>query len=95
MGQVRIAAPRALYAAAKKSKRRKIRHSFCRLRRLRFCYSIDEDQTTERETTNCPPKRGRSIPPRVDRIGVTEWRYSLEGLKLTVARTREEVPAVS
>src|ERR1035441_6703546 len=30
--------------------------------RLRLCYTLDEGKESERETTNCPPKRVRSIP---------------------------------
>src|ERR1039458_7107153 len=29
--------------------------------RLRLCYTLDEGKESERETTNCPPKRVRSI----------------------------------
>src|ERR1035441_9311726 len=28
--------------------------------RLRLCYTLDEGKESERETTNCPPKRVRS-----------------------------------
>src|SRR5271167_3250058 len=36
--------------------------SFCRLRRqTALWYTLDEDQGTEREVRNCPPKRVRSI----------------------------------
>src|SRR5271170_1079705 len=28
--------------------------------RQRLCYTLDEGKERERETTNCPPKRGRS-----------------------------------
>src|SRR5664279_604190 len=30
--------------------------------RLRLCYTLDEGKESERETTNCPPKRVRSKP---------------------------------
>src|SRR5271168_3426907 len=42
--------------------------NFCRLRRqTALCYTLDEDQRTEREVRNCPPKRVRSSPRfRVD-----------------------------
>src|ERR1019366_1602874 len=30
--------------------------------RLRLCYTLDEGKESERETTNCPPKRVRSNP---------------------------------
>src|ERR1039458_9381279 len=30
--------------------------------RLRLCYTLDEGKESERETTNCPPKRVRSSP---------------------------------
>src|ERR1039457_1579460 len=30
--------------------------------RLRLCYTLDEGKESERETTNCPPKRVRSMP---------------------------------
>src|ERR1039457_578793 len=33
--------------------------------RLRLCYTLDEGKESERETTNCPPKRVRS------RVGVS------------------------
>src|ERR1035437_3964705 len=32
--------------------------------RLRLCYTLDEGKESERETTNCPPKRVRSRPNR-------------------------------
>src|ERR1019366_10316133 len=31
---------------------------------LRLCYTLDEGKESERETTNCPPKRVRSRPGR-------------------------------
>jgi hypothetical protein len=31
--------------------------------RPRLCYTLDEGKETERETTNCPPKRVRSTAP--------------------------------
>src|SRR5664279_5065204 len=31
--------------------------------RLRLCYTLDEGKESERETTNCPPKRVRSTIP--------------------------------
>jgi hypothetical protein len=41
--------------------------NFCRLRRqTALWYTLDEDQRTEREVRNCPPKRVRSthqVPP--------------------------------
>src|SRR5450756_1975566 len=33
--------------------------------RPRLCYTLDEGKETERETTNCPPKRVRSNPPQM------------------------------
>src|ERR1035437_9790097 len=44
-------------------KRRKIGHrtSAACGGRLRLCYTLDEGKESERETTNCPPKRVRSI----------------------------------
>jgi len=36
--------------------------------RPRLCYTLDEGKETERETTNCPPKRVRSnLPPLLSR----------------------------
>src|ERR1019366_7748751 len=35
--------------------------------RLRLCYTLDEGKETERETTNCPPKRVRSTGYYSDR----------------------------
>src|SRR5271157_1173327 len=38
--------------------------NFCRLRRqTALWYTLDEDQRTEREVRNCPPKRVRSKGP--------------------------------
>src|ERR1019366_5636177 len=43
--------------------------------RLRLCYTLDEGKESERETTNCPPKRVRPTNgedqggPRVREIG--------------------------
>src|ERR1039458_5945467 len=38
--------------------------------RLRLCYTLDEGKESERETTNCPPKRVRSsVSPEADQVG--------------------------
>src|ERR1017187_2589091 len=37
--------------------------------RLRLCYTLDEGKESERETTNCPPKRVRSSP-HIDETGI-------------------------
>jgi RHS repeat-associated protein len=57
-----IAAPGALRSIDAKRKRRKTQlPSFCRLRRqTALWYTLDEDQGTEREVRNCPPKRVKS-----------------------------------
>src|SRR5271163_2171650 len=36
--------------------------------RQRLCYTLDEGKERERETTNCPPKRGRSTSGRTCRL---------------------------
>src|SRR5450755_3648448 len=44
--------------------------NFCRLRRQTApWYTLDEDQRTEREVRNCPPKRVRSIPAFISFCG--------------------------
>src|SRR5450759_5175584 len=55
--------------------------------RPRLCYTLDEGKETERETTNCPPKRVRSrvrergrgmgwIPQEPGRSGIDQFRNS-------------------
>ena len=61
-GSIEIAAPGALRAVTEKPKRRKIGHGASAAcgGRPRLGYTLDEGKRTERETTNCPPKRVRS-----------------------------------
>src|ERR1700688_1866948 len=65
-GSMEIVAPGALRSVAAKRKRRKnSARNFCRLRRqTALWYTLDEDQRTEREVRNCPPKRVRSSTDR-------------------------------
>src|SRR5450755_3932945 len=45
--------------------------NFCRLRRqTALWYTLDEDQRTEREVRNCPPKRVRSTWRRSSRWSI-------------------------
>src|ERR1019366_1749649 len=51
--------------------------------RLRLCYTLDEGKESERETTNCPPKRVRSTPVRAGLARVSLGpRPSLHRLRL-------------
>ena len=58
--------------------------------RLRLCYTLDEGKESERETTNCPPKRVRSSFGRTGRDGV----LSLRILPPLVCRTGQRVYAM-
>src|SRR5664279_3997872 len=46
--------------------------------RLRLCYTLDEGKESERETTNCPPKRVRSNPVRLEQRMGRIHRYGQE-----------------
>src|ERR1017187_1313251 len=47
--------------------------------RLRLCYTLDEGKESERETTNCPPKRVRSTPPGGHLIYSFQSKSSTQG----------------
>src|SRR5450755_2589691 len=48
--------------------------------RLRLCYTLDEGKESERETTNCPPKRVRSRQRECAGRNASERRASLENV---------------
>src|ERR1039457_759746 len=45
--------------------------------RLRLCYTLDEGKESERETTNCPPKRVRSRLDGCSHLCLLCWSLAL------------------
>src|ERR1039458_3112233 len=58
--------------------------------RLRLCYTLDEGKESERETTNCPPKRVRSRCQRAGKLRAAEIHASstLDGSYVGSSTTR-------
>src|ERR1035441_2305280 len=55
--------------------------------RLRLCYTLDEGKESERETTNCPPKRVRSSESMI-----LEPPESVQKLQAALQAKAKEVP---